>query len=164
MMLQNREFTFEELYGEYYFWLLNQLHQLTNDREMSKDLVQQTFFTVYCVYFICRKHCLFDCPKYLLYRTALTYHKNLIKNNNNFLKSQRHYSPDHIYFNEEVSMEVLDGVNKCLSGEAKIYFVMYFYYGFSYGEIAKLTKTPIYSIRISISHSIKILQKGLNLG
>lgn len=163
-MTDIREYCFDDLYGEYYFWLLNRLQRLTHDREMSKDLVQQTFFTVYCVYFISRENCNFDSPESMLFKIASTYHENLVKKNNNIIKAQKHFSADHLFFNEDISLEVLDHVHRNLTGEMRIYFVMYFYYGFSYVEISKITKSSMYVIRVSISKAIKILQKEIKWG
>lgn len=158
-MSNNNEYTFDELYREYYLWLRDCLQNLTNDNELIKDLLQQTFFTVYCVYFISRKNCIFDSPKRILYKISISYYEIQIQKNNSIIEAQNTYSLGNFPLNMEISMEFLSLVHECLTDDMKTYFILNFYYGFSYSDIAKLTKTSMSAISITISNAVEILRK-----
>ena len=166
MYKDGKAYNFVELYNDYYFWLYNSIKNYTNDPELSKDLVQQTYFSIYCSYFMTEERVYFFSPKSLLYKIAKRFFINQHRRNiahdkmlENFIFYQQELF---VLNNQKLSLELMDKVQELLDGNIKTTFLMYFYYGFTYQEISSMLNHPIHKVRHNLSKGIKTIQRNVN--
>lgn len=151
------EEAFDKIYDEYNKLIFYVIYQIVKDQEITKDLVQDTFLTVYnkidqynggsFKYWIVQ----------IAKNIAINYYNRVIINEQKLVKSDE--IVEKIEDNKAPILGVYDEIlNKNFSQDEKDLIVYHVVFGYTYKELSKLYDTSPKSIGKKCRHLINILK------
>lgn len=160
MSTSNKFYEFEALYRQYFHWLLNHVTYFTHDRTVAEDITQQTFYSIYSIYYKEVDTIEVYAPKLFLLTIARRFYIDLCRQNKTVLNKENNLIQyqESCFQSSERCNEIFQLAMVNLEQHERDIFILSYFYGYTQKEIAANLEIPLKTYKLAMKKALRKME------